>query len=403
MASVSGIPLDVCGNGAANGAVALSLAAAPRKSHLRYFPADQWEIEMRAGLDHVVARTEKILSHNAMLDEAIETIHRGLDLTSVEELDHLVTVAPANNYITLLRQGGNTTLRYYALIDFPVETSVAMQIQRADGTIESPSTPPPLTWSTAFRFHRLSQSNGDLFDAFRNLYLSLEALLDQLWQKQSGEKEKRWFDRALLAASAKVNFSQFATPGTLDPVRDVSNQIYDVRVHLFHAKTGRTLIPDQSVGYLKVADAYRILLSLWTGIVRAWLGLARGGGVITYGGFKMLVEGPFASARLAVTADDTIAGNADVASPKDMVVTQFSSRPRIVEIRPGHMALIGETAVSALPTPQSVGRILVMLEDGTLMFLFSIGGGLSLEGTDVLEVTNVARLVNRSQPRTEFA
>ena len=113
MASVNSIPLDVYGNSAANGAVALSLAAAPRKSYLRYFPADQWEIEMRAGLDHVVARTEKILAHDAMLDEAIEAIHRALDLTSVEELDHLVTVAPANNYITLLRQwaasGAHTT------------------------------------------------------------------------------------------------------------------------------------------------------------------------------------------------------------------------------------------------------------------------------------------------------
>ncbi len=118
----------------------------------------------------------------------------------------------------------------------------------------------------------------------------------------------------------------------------------------------------------------------------------------------MLVEGPFASARMAVTADDTIAGKADVAaSPKDMVVTQFASRPKIVEIRPGHIALIGETAVSALPAPQTVGRILVMLEDGTPIFVNSISGGLSLAGIDVLEATNVARLINRGQPRTEFA
>ncbi len=299
MASINSIPLDVFGNGAANGAVALSLAAAPRNSRLRYFPGDKWEVEIRAGLDHIVARTEKILGHDAMLDEAIETIHRALDLTSVEELDHLVTVAPANNYVTLLRKDRKTTLRYHAVVDFPVEIGVAMEIRRADGTIERPSKAPPLIWSTAFRFHRLSQSNDDLFDAFRNLYLGLEALLDQLWRKQPREGEKRWLDRALLAASATVNFSHFATPGVLDPIRDVSNRIYDVRVHLFHAKEGRTLIPDQSVGYLRVANAYQTLLALWTEIVRAWLGLARGGGVLTYSGFKMLVEGPFASARIS--------------------------------------------------------------------------------------------------------
>lgn len=119
-------------------------------------------------------------------------------------------------------------------------------IRRADGTIEVPAEQ-QFTWMPAFRFYRLSQSTLDLFDAFRNLYLSLEALLDHFWPKTSGEQEKQWLDRALVQAGTRVNFSQLAMPDAGDPIREIAGRIYNVRIHLFHAKTGRTLIPDEAV------------------------------------------------------------------------------------------------------------------------------------------------------------
>jgi hypothetical protein len=402
MASVNGISLAVYGDGAANSAVALSLKAAPRKGGCRRFPAEQWEIETQAGKTHVVARTTQILEQDALLDEAIEMIHRALDLISVHELDHLATDAPANNHIALVRREEMATLHTFAVVDFPVQFNVTMEVRRADGTIEGDSIGPPLSWTPAFRFHRLSQDNDDLFDAFRNLYLGLEAILDQLWPKQRTEGEKQWLDRVLLAASAQLDFASFAKPGASDPIRDVSDRLYDVRVHLFHAKTGRTLIPDQSVGYLKVADAYDTLMSLWTGIVRAWLGMRRGDSAMTYVGFRKLME-PLASTRIAVTADDTTDGRVDVASPKGMPVVEFAMKPRIVELRPGHLAVTGETPVSALPAGQTVGRILVTSKDGIPLFVNSIPGGIDLAGVETFETTTVARLINRGQPRTQFS
>lgn len=138
MAAVHSISLDTYGAGKSNGAIALSLATASRKSRLRQFANDQWEVETREGVDQIVARTSKGLSHDAMLDEGIEMVHRALDLFSVEELDHLVTVAPANNYVSLSQQAGTRVIRYYAVIDFPMQVDVKMQIKRADGTIETP-------------------------------------------------------------------------------------------------------------------------------------------------------------------------------------------------------------------------------------------------------------------------
>ena len=371
MAAVDGISLDTYGAGKSNGAVALSLATASRKSRLRQFANEQWEVETREGIEQIVARTSKGLSHDVMLDEGIEMIHRALNLFSVEELDHLVTVAPANNYISLSQQTGTRIIRYYAVIDFPMQMDIKMQIKRADGTIETPPAPGALPWASAFRFYRLSQSSNDLFDAFRNLYLALEAVLDQLWPKASNEGEKKWLDRALSAASSKVNFGPMATAGIVDPVKDVADRIYNVRVHLFHAKTGRTLLPDHNISYAKVAEAYRTLVTLWTEIARAWLGLARAGGAITYSGFKMMIEGPYGETRIATTADDTIADKGDqAASPKGMAVIEFSQKPTVSEIRPGYMGLTGQMIVS---------------------------------DADLFEVVNVLRLVNRAQPRTEFS
>jgi hypothetical protein len=370
---------------------------------LRRFPAEQWEIEVRSGCDHVVARTNKALSQEALLDEAIEMTHRALDLTSVEDVEHLVTRAPADNHIILRLDSGQTTVRVQSVCDLPIETTVQVETRRADGTVEHQATPASPAWTPAFRFHRLSQGSRDLFDAYRNMFLGLEALLDQLWPKGPREQEKVWLRRAIAAAGAKVNLASLVAPGTTDPGQHLVDRLYDIRVHLFHAKAGRTLIPDERVSYTKVADAYPILVSLWTEIVRAWLALTRDGGVVTYQGFKLLVENSYRAARVGVTADDTPPNPSDQkASPKDMPVTILSQPVTVVEVLPGRMALTGITAVSSLPAGLVVRRVATLLADGNPMIISGINGGLTLDGADVFEAANVIRLINRGQPRTEF-
>jgi hypothetical protein len=397
MVSVSGITLDDFGGAPAGGAVAFSLLASPRRSQLRSFPAEQWEVELRDGLEWAVARTGKTLSHDALIDEGIEMVHRTLDLTSIQDHDHLVTQSPADEFISFHRQDERSTVRYCATIDFPVQLDVSIRIQVGDGTFETASGSHSLEWSPAFRFYRLSQSNRDLFDAFRNLYLSLEALLEQLWPQKAGERERPWLDRALFAASAKVNFAAIATPGSASPIEEVAGRIYDVRIHLFHAKSGRTFIPDEAVGYLKVARVYRILFSLWTEIVREWITTNRKGGTLTNVGFKMMVERMLASAQIAVTADDTVAGTNDPISPKGMPVTRLPDPIRVFEIKPGQMAWAGE--IDSPFSDLTIGRIAIVDERDVPLIVNSIKGGLSLRGADRFEMMNVNRLLNRGRPR----
>jgi hypothetical protein len=362
------------------------------------------EVELRRGRDYVVARTVQPLVGNVLLDAAIDTAHRALDLTSVEDVDSLITHAPADNHITVERAAQGLVVRYQAVMDFPIGVDLEMTTVRADGQIEKQPIPPPLSWTPAFRFHRLSQGSRDLFEAYRNMFLSLEALLDQLFPKSNGENEEEWLLRAMSAASAKIDLVPLASPGATNPAANLVGRLYYVRKQLFHAKTGRTLIPDERISYTKVAEAYPVLLALWTEIVRGWLSLRRGGGLITYQGFRAMIEKAYASVRIGITADTTPPNAGDqAASPRDLPVFTFTDTPSIVELRPGRMAVQGRTDVSALPADQVIGRVLTLNQDDIPLIASSVTGGLTLDEADVFETVQVMRLVNRGQPVSEFS
>ena len=404
MVAVHDISLDRFEDGVAAGAVAISLLAPSQRDRVHRFSREGWEVELKRGRDHVVARTNQLLAGDALIDAAIDIAHRALDLSSVEDGDHLVTKAPADDHIVLELVGGQRIVRFQGVSDLTIGMEATLTVTRGDGTIEPQPERPVLPWTPAFRFHRLSQGSRDLFDAYRNMFLGLEALLDQLFAKRRGEGEKAWLLRSIRAVGARVDLASLATPGAADPARDLVDRLYGVRLHLFHAKTGRLLIPDERVSYTAVAAAYPTLLALWTEVARQWLSLRRGGGVVTYQGFRMMVEATYVSVKIGVTADSTPANKEDTApSPLGFPVFLFEEHSQVLEIRPGRMGLIGRTAVSALPAGQVVGRVVVVLEDGTLLMIGSITGGLTLAGADVFVTTYVIRLINRGQPRTEFS
>ena len=403
MAAVHGIPLDQYDGGPASGAVALSLSKKSQHSRVHHFHDQGWEVELRRGSDHVIARTNLALTGAALLNAAIDQTHRALDLTSLEDSDHLTTARPAEAHIILEDLAGTRVVRLQNVSDCAIGIEMEMTVIRGDGTIEPQPVRLPLAWAPAYRFHRLSQSSRDLFDAYRNMFLGLEALLDQLSPKGRQEGEKAWLLRAIAAAGARVNLAQIAAPGAADPARDLVDRIYGIRVQLFHAKTGRALIPDERVSYLAVAETYPALLSLWTETVREWLALKRGGAVITYEGFRVMMEDAYGSAGIGVTADDTAPSKEETTpSPLGLPMTKFAEPIHAAEVRPGRIGLIGRAGVSQLPAGQVIGRVLILNSSGAPLIISSITGGLSLDGADVFEAVNVLRLVNSAQPKTEF-
>jgi hypothetical protein len=102
--AIHGISLDTCAAGPAEGAVAFTLTEAARTDRL--FCPPGWEVELRRGCDHVVARKTGNLTRLALLDAAIEITHKTLDLVSIEGREHLNTRAHAGNYVQVVRERG---------------------------------------------------------------------------------------------------------------------------------------------------------------------------------------------------------------------------------------------------------------------------------------------------------
>ncbi len=402
MVAIQGISLDSCATGNAGGALAFTLTEEAQTDRLYHFSGQTWEVELRHGCNHVVARTTSILTRPALLNSAIDFTHRALDLMSIEEQEHLGTLAPASDHVLLVQENEQVIVRFAGVEDFRIGLDLSIEARRADGTVEPQAVAPTPNWTPAFRFYRLAQSGRDLFDAYRNMFLALEALLDQLFPKTSKERKKVWLLRAVAAVGTKVNLANILSSGAINLAQDIVDRLYGVRVQVFHAKSGRTLLPDERAGYIAVAEAYRILVRLCTDIIRQWLDPPRGGGVVTYQGFRFMIENAFAAAIVAVTADDTPPERSDVdASPAGLPVVSFASPVMVSETTPGRMTLEGRTTVAALPTRQAIGRV-VILVNGEVTVVGSITGGLVLDGAHIFETATTLRLVNRDLPRTEF-
>lgn len=402
MATVNGIPLCALNNGLSGGAVALSLSSPVSLDEHYKFPIDGWEVELRARSEHLVARTDRPLLGTALVDAAIDIAHRALDLVSVERGEQLAITAPADNYTVFELSAGQRIVRHHAISNLHIGVQVEVTKINPDGTIDPATSPPPIQWTPAFRFHRLSQGSRDLFDAFRNMFLGLEALLDQIFPKGKKEKEKEWLLRSVNSAGIRVNLAQIATPGVTNPAQNIVDTIYSVRLHLFHAKSGRTLLPDERLSYTTVAKAYPVLLTLWTEIAREWLQLNTGAGGVTHEGFRHMMS-VLQSARIEITADSSPPDRAETRpSPTDLPIHILTNPLQIYDEGPGRVALCGRSLTSALPTGQIVGRVAVVLDNGTLFLINAVPGGISLENVDVFEAISVVRLVNRNLPRTEF-
>ena len=140
--------------------------------------------------------------------------------------------------------------------------------------------PTPVVWHESMRFFRFAQTSSDLFDAFRNLYLALESILNHICPMQlnaSGkpaEREGVWTIRALREAELRlqgkfkgITLSQYLPAGTYpDPPQAVFDELYvDVRTQIFHAKAGRPfLIPQDQVERHKVVDAIARYAALYS-------------------------------------------------------------------------------------------------------------------------------------------
>lgn len=264
---------------------------------------------------------------------------------------------------------------------------------------------PPAVWTPALRFYRLSQASTDLYEAYRNLWLGLEALLSTISPKRASEGERKWLLRVLSEVAAKIDVRPL-----LPDSRDLTDymladQYERMRCYLFHAKPEEGMavptLPDPEA----LAIAYAQLIRIWRDIAHHFAGVRQGGiGVVTYEGFRALLFTPFSSRLSVVYSDARVpAGNEDT-----QINPGGTARIELQNARYQDGAMPGLVSVSAsLPIEREALPDLWRFgcEIGPEKALFCVGrveGGLELSGVDQLDILQVFRLKNASSPKVSF-
>lgn len=159
-------------------------------------------------------------------------------------------------------------------------------------TRATPTTP---AHHPALRFYRLSQASDDLFDAYRNAYLSLECLISGESAKVHREPELDWLIRV-----AKSRFGP-AIPGGID-IDAAMHEIYRTgRLPLFHAKQSETFYTPQGPEREHILRLLEELSSLLAAFLRHKLGHDAVGG---WGSMSQAIYD--AQARVAFACDTVV-------------------------------------------------------------------------------------------------
>lgn len=165
-------------------AVMFSLKTVCKVNEVFNFQDNQWEVEVRENHNYIVARSRFELSIDNILKRGLELCQQALDLLSITRKGEMQIEAPGDEHIVLFTETNRIILREVSISNLGIGVDSSYEIIDKDGNIVSKPPPPQINWIPAFRFYRLSQGSNDLFEAYRNLFLGLEALLNQICLKQ---------------------------------------------------------------------------------------------------------------------------------------------------------------------------------------------------------------------------
>ena len=123
---------------------------------------------------------------------------------------------------------------------------------------------PPANYNAFLRYYRISGLSNNVYEAYRNLYLSFEEMLS-LINKKNNVGERKWLSNTLSIINNHILLLSFCPSGTTDPIKYfIEEQYTKIRLKLFHSKDN--IIIPESLPKDDVENAYKQLLKIWRGI-----------------------------------------------------------------------------------------------------------------------------------------
>jgi hypothetical protein len=397
-----------------NGAVAFRLEkTAPRD--LIYHSEDKtWSVEIVLGQESIVARTSDTLSRDDVIRIGFEQVQRAIDILTFESHLHLAISKPGSFHIILFTRNGDLILQHVDGSKYEIGGRSIIEVGRKGEKSVPLPEPPHSIWYPPLRYYRLSQTANDLYEAYRNLFLALESLLNMekicpIKKDKKGkneEGEKQWLRRSLEMIRARINIEQFVPPeGTADPVEYfITDQYENIRCRLFHAKGELPATYEGTVNPEKVALAYKRLLSLWREIAIKYLSVKIQGFDYTPDeGLQIIMEHALPrDLSVFYTEDASFPNKADTdISPLGKDVYPFSDFCYLSKTSPCHVSFLSTQRFNSSRIPTMVHRI-CSKSGKTLMSVSYIRDGLMPDDIDVFESLQTICFVNAQQPRPSF-
>ncbi|MHC1755859.1 MAG: hypothetical protein AB9861_10615 [Methanosarcina sp.] len=318
---------EIYNNQIYNSGVSFFLTNDSKISNTLPFENGKWDVELKEGQQSIVARSTDVLSEEQILNLGLKYCQQAIDFLSTEYAEYLSIQELGNFHTILYKNDDKFILKQVQTIGFTLETDIEVIVRDSSGNIVPQPAPPEPKWTLALRFYRLAQNTSDLYEAYRNAYLSFESLLCEMHpipMKKNGKPaqgERNWLKDALkeLELKNKIQLIDYVPQGITDPVEYfVKSQYDDIRCKLFHAKGVfadecpiNIIIPVEIFNPIDVSNAYEKLMLLVKQILKVEYNIKFKGGVVTHIGFKSTMENNLSNDYvLEINADDSpINGN----------------------------------------------------------------------------------------------
>lgn len=371
-----------------------------------YFDNNSWEVELKLNQNNIVARYKNAINADEILIQGFTFCEYALDIMSVEGDGEYRIESPGSNHIVLYRNSLSYVLRETSLLDLHFKFSAKATVLDSNGQIVIQKEKPQILWKPEYRYYRLSQSENDVYEAYRNLFLAFESLLNSLCQKQSGERETIWFKRALSFISTKINLSDYVLAGSKDQVNDFYQTYYvNIRCKLFHSKDGISILPHELIHPIDIENAYDVLLRLWGNTLDILFGVKRkSGGLTRYGlleSMNIFMNGFDLYLSDQNIAQDIHEETLNALQALDSNLIRYDSTEYKGETSFGHVLLVGNLEKENLSQTKSIVNIFTTTNDN-LISVATFENPIIPEGIDRMESHHYIRLVNTDMPKKVF-
>jgi hypothetical protein len=359
------------------------------------------EVEVHKNSPYVVARIKGAVDAMDAFNKSHEVVQQALDLLSVQGKVHLSTRNVPDERLVWWRGASDQVLRIISVAEIQHKIGLGKIIAiDKDGNVVPAVPPPPVIYHESFRYFRLSQVTDNLFDAFRNMYLAFESLLDHIAPRGKGEREGQWFKRALETANSSISLSKGFTPTKSDVVADIYDQIYvEIRCAIFHSKTGPRLLPQNLSDRDKVSEGLRKVSRLVLLLAEHFLHSRYMSGGLTNDAFSMSIKPLLQTSTILVSDSDLPLDKSDTLdSPALRCIVEMKTdlAPDLSE--PGLLFIRGTVKAADLCPLRRIGRFAVK-HNNKLAMTVTIEAELKYDGIDLLEAHLGIQLRNIREPK----